>query len=136
MRPRPKLAIALVIALTLVLVPQALAGGLSKKRALKETGRVAKRAAIQTGGVYWFAGACKSKSARKVVCWGGVAYSNGTGCVQQVVVRKRGHAVTANRHGRVYCGRLPGSGGGGGGSGSSGDYAICAIHQSVCIRPL
>ena len=109
----------------------AAAGSLSKRTALKQAGKVAKRAAVQTDGVYWFAGACHRRSASKVACWGGVAYAGGEGCIQKVVVSRAGR-LRARRTGRIYCGRLPenASGGTGGGGGSQ---VVCAIRQSVCI---
>lgn len=108
---------------------------LSKRAALKKTGSVARKAAIADSGAYWFAGACKRRTAHKVACWGGVAYADGSGCIQKVVVSYRSHAsrrIRARRTGSILCGDLPSdaqSGTGGGG----GSPVVCAIRQSVCI---
>ena len=119
---------ALVLGAT---VETAAAAPLSKRTALKQTGKLAKRAAIANGGAYWFAGACHRRSASKVACWGGVAYASGEGCIQKVVVSRAGR-LRARRTGRIHCGQLPSdaSGGNGGGGGSP---VVCAIRQSVCI---
>jgi hypothetical protein len=127
---------ALVLSAALLLgagVGTASASTLSMKAALKKTGQIARKAAVDTDGVAWFAGACKRATRRKVSCWGGVAYADDSGCIQKVVVT-RGRRITGKRTGRVYCGEVPGntsSGTGGGGGG--GSPAICAIRQSVCI---
>ena len=127
-------SLLLVLAVTLVFgaaADTAAAGSLSKRTALQKTGQVAKKAAAQTGGVYWFAGACNRRSASKVACWGGVAYASGEGCIQKVIVT-RARRLTARRSGRVYCGDLPSSGSRGTGGGG-GSPVVCAIRQSVCI---
>jgi hypothetical protein len=111
---------------------------LSKRAALKKTGSVARKAAAaEQGAAFWFAGACRRRSVHKVACWGGVAYVDGTGCIQKVVVGYTSHrsrSLRARRTGRVLCGDLPsdaqGEGGTGGGGGSP---VVCAIRQSVCI---
>jgi hypothetical protein len=127
-------SLPIVLAATLVLgvaVDTAAAGPLSKRTALKQAGKVAKRAAIQSEGVYWFAGACHRRSASKVACWGGVAYADGEGCIQKVVVSRAGK-LRARRTGKIFCGRLPRNASGGTGSGG-GSPVVCAIRSSVCI---
>jgi hypothetical protein len=112
------------------------AHSLSKRAALKKTGSVAKRAAAaDQGATFWFAGACRRRTVHKVACWGGVAYSDGSGCIQKVVVSYASHAsrsLRATRTGRIVCGDLPADAGGGTGGGG-GSPVVCAIRQSVCI---
>jgi alkylation response protein AidB-like acyl-CoA dehydrogenase len=128
------LAAAAVSLSLLVGADVASARTLSTKAALKKTGQIARKAARDTGGVYWFAGACRRATRKKVSCWGGVAYADETGCIQKVVVTRRGKRISGRRTGRTYCGDLPGGGSGNSGTGGgSGSPAICAIRQSVCI---
>jgi hypothetical protein len=133
-----KLRLAFLLTAILVIgvtAETASAHTVSKRAALAKTGKVAKRAAAQTNGVLWFAGACKRRSAHKVVCWGGVAYRNGEGCIQKVVVTAASHAnrrLRGRRAGRTYCGQVP-SGSGGGTGGGGGSPVVCGIRQSVCI---
>ena len=133
-RLTPLLVVALAVGGS---VETASAHTLSKRAALKKTGRVARKAAVQAGGVFWFAGACKRRSVHRVACWGGVAYADGSGCIQKVVVSYASHAsrsARARRTGRILCGDLPSGAQGEGGTGSGGGSpVVCAIRQSVCI---
>ena len=132
-----RLVPALVVLLAFgIAVEPASAHTLSKRAALKKTGSVAKQGAADTSGVFWFAGACKRGSVHKVACWGGVAYADGEGCIQKVVVRYAGHGsrrLRARRTGRPLCGQLPSDAASGGGTGGGGSPVVCAIRQSVCI---
>jgi hypothetical protein len=134
-----RLAPVLVLVLAFGVVAEtAGAHTLSKRAALKKTGSVARKAAAaEQDATYWFAGACKRRSAHRVACWGGVAYADGTGCIQKVVVGYASHAsrrARARRTGRILCGSLPSGGEAGGGTGGGGGSpVVCAIRQSVCI---
>jgi hypothetical protein len=134
-----RLAPVLVAVLALgVAAETAAAHTLSKRAALKKTGRVARAAAAaEQGAAFWFAGACRRRSVHRVVCWGGVAYADGSGCIQKVVVTYRSHgsrSARARRTGRILCGDLPsGAEGDGGTGGGGGSPVVCAIRQSVCI---
>lgn len=103
---------------------------LTKARATRAAYQLAQQIGYAEGAVYAVAGYCKRRSAYRFTCWAGIVWSDYSGAAQRVAVRMRGKRVTATRFGRVYTGNL----GGGQESGQSGgEWAICGIHQSVCI---
>ena len=124
------LSLALVggVALTPVATP-ASAKVLSKKRAAKAAYRLARKVGRREGAVYAIAGFCKRRSAHRVECWAGIVFSNYYGAAQRVRVTLRHGKTHAKRHGRVYKGYV----GQQEQSESGGEWAICGIHQSVCI---
>jgi hypothetical protein len=105
------------------------ARGLSKKRAAKAAYRLARKVGKREGAVYAIAGFCKRRSARRVECWAGIVFSNYYGAAQRVRVTLRHGKTHARRHGKVYKGYVGRQEQGE----SGGEWAVCGIHQSVCV---
>ncbi len=91
--------------------------------------RLARRVGAAEGAVYAVAGYCRRASATRVTCWAGIVWSDYSGAAQKVLVRQVGSKVRAQRVGRVYTGSVGEQSSGQ----SGGEWAICGIHQSVCI---
>jgi hypothetical protein len=135
MHLKARLTLCLVLSLALVggaaatPVATPASAKLSKKRAAKAAYRLARKVGKREGAVYAIAGFCKRRSARRVECWAGIIFSNYYGAAQRVRVTLRHGKVRAKRHGKVYRGyvgeREQGE--------SGGEWAVCGIHQSVCV---
>jgi hypothetical protein len=102
---------------------------LTKKRATKAAYKLARRVGKQQGASYAFAGFCKRRSAHRVECWAAIVFGNGDGAAQRVRVTLRHGHVKAKRHGKVYEGNV----GQRQQSESGSEWAVCGIHQSVCV---
>jgi hypothetical protein len=107
---------------------------LSRKRAVKAAYKLTNKLAVQDGAQYAFAGRCKRLSAHRFRCWGAIVWTdyNGYdyyGAAERIRVRLKGGKVRARRYGHVYSGPI----GDTGASTGSSEWAICGIHQSVCI---
>jgi hypothetical protein len=135
---RSRLLVALVLCLAGVgtAVPAApSAGDASSARALTLTRartaayNLARHRGAAAGAVYAVAGFCKRQSTNRVNCWGAVVFANYDAAAQRVAVRKHGSRVTATTFGRLYTGNI----GQKPASQSGGEWAVCGIHQSVCV---
>lgn len=121
--------VALLGALFAALPVTASAHTLSKSRARSKAYALARQVGTREGAAYAIAGFCKRKSAHRVDCWAGIIWSDQSGAAQRVKVVLKGGKVRARRYGTVYRGSV-----GERQSGQSGgEWAICGIHQSVCI---
>ena len=103
-------------------------GGLGMKKARSVTLKLAQRVAIEEGATHAYAGGCKRRNRRTVVCWGAIVKGD-YGAAQKVRVKKRRGKIRAKRFGRVVEGRIRGSGGGGGGG---GEWAVCS-PSGYCV---
>ncbi len=125
------LAVALVAAVSLTAMSvDASAHTLSKRRAQKTAFRLVEKIGKANGAALWYAGVCRRKSAHKVSCWGAVVDYNADGAVQRIVVTLRGGKARARRVGKIYYGNLYEESQQ---HSSGGEWAVCGIHQSVCI---
>jgi hypothetical protein len=126
------LAVSLIAAATLTAATvDASAATLSKRRAEKAAFRLVKKVGQQGGAAVWWAGHCKRKSPRKFACWGAVVDGNGDGAAQKIRVTLRHGKVKARRVGKVYYGNVSDEYQQHNGNG--GEWAVCGIHQSVCV---
>jgi hypothetical protein len=126
------LAVSLIAVATLTAATlNASAATLSKHRAEKAAFRLVKKVGKEGGAAVWWAGRCKRKSARKFVCWGAVVDNNYDGAAQKIRVTLRRGKVKAKRVGKIYYGNVADEYQQH--SGNSGEWAVCGIHQSVCV---
>jgi hypothetical protein len=124
-------AVALIAAASLTAMSvDASASTLSKSRAQKAAFGLVKRLGRQKGAALWYAGLCKRKSASRVDCWGALMDSDYNGAAQRIKVTRSGGQVRASRYGKIYYGSLADEAPQ---HSSGGEWAICGIHQSVCI---
>lgn len=105
--------------------------------ALAKTGQIARARGLATGASEYYAFGCARRSAHVIDCIGAIVFPDGSGCAQVVRTSAASHAsksLTGRLIGSPVCGEpeqdFPAPSGSGGGS---GETAICAIHQSVCI---
>ncbi len=126
---RQLLALIACLGLLAGFAGEASAAKLSKKRATKAAYAVAQKVGAAEGAAYAFAGYCKRRSSRKVICWAAIVWSNRYGAAQRVSVVREGGKVRARRFGKIYRGYV-----GGRRSGQSGgEWAVCGIRSSVCV---
>jgi hypothetical protein len=122
-------AIALIAAMPAT--EAASAHRLSIKRARKAAYGLARRVGGQQGAVYAVAGFCKRQTKHRVNCWAGIVFSDYYGAAQKVkvTIRRGSTKAHAKRYGTVLTGYVGQQQSGQ----SGGEWAICGIHQSVCI---
>ena len=125
----------LILLLTIALCLAGLAGadvasaGLSKRTANRAAFNLAARVGKKGGAALWWAGLCKHRGAG-YTCWAAVVDYNGDGAAQRIrVKRKRGKTV-ARRFGKIYYGNVSDEAQQ---HSSGGEWAVCGIHQSVCV---
>jgi len=115
---------ALALLATAVMADVAAAkGGLGIRKARSVTLEVAQRAAIEAGYDEAYAGGCKRRSKRKVVCWGAIVKGN-YGAAQKVRVTKKRGKIRAKRFGRVVEGQIRGE--------SKEEWAVCT-PDGACV---
>jgi hypothetical protein len=125
----------LALLFTLSLCFAALAGaevasaGLSKKAANRAAFKLAERVGRQGGAALWWAGLCKRRGTG-FTCWAAVVAANGDGAAQRIRVKRKGGRTTAKRFGRIYYGNVSDEAQQ---HSSGGEWAVCGIHQSVCV---
>jgi hypothetical protein len=105
------------------------ARSLTLTRARTSAYSLTRRIGAANGAVYAVAGFCKRASANHVNCWGAIVFDNYDAAAQRISVTKRGSRVSARVFGRVYTGNI----GAKPPSSSGGEWAVCGIHQSVCV---
>jgi hypothetical protein len=121
--------------LTLIVCFAGLAGadvasaGLSKKAANRAAFKLAERVGRQGGAALWWAGLCKP-SRGGFTCWAAVVAYNGDGAAQRIRVKRKGRRIAAKRFGRIYYGNVSDQAQQ---HSSGGEWAVCGIHQSVCV---
>jgi hypothetical protein len=125
----------LILLLAIALCFAGLAGadvasaGLSKRTANRAAFKLAERVGKKGGAALWWAGLCKRRRAG-YTCWAAVVDFNGNGAAQAIRVTRRHGRTRARRVGKIYYGNVSDEAQQ---HSSGGEWAVCGIHQSVCV---
>jgi hypothetical protein len=102
---------------------------LGKKAANRAAFKLAERVGKNGGAALWWAGLCRRKGAG-YTCWAAVVDFNGDGAAQAIRVTRKHGKIVARRSGRIYYGNVSDQAQE---HSSGGEWAVCGIHQSVCV---
>jgi hypothetical protein len=125
----------LAVLLALVVCFAGLAGAdvasasFGKMAANRAAYKLAERVGRKGGAALWWAGLCK-RAGSGFTCWAAVVDYNGDGAAQRIRVKSKRGKVVARRFGRIYYGNVSDQAQQ---HSSGGEWAVCGIHQSVCV---